>query len=157
VLLNQVTIFMVPVVNYDGYMAIGNVFNSTGTLLTQRKNMHVYPSQKKNCNSTDYGVDLNRNYGFMFAFDSKGSSGEENVCAADYRGPFAFSEPETAAMRDFISNWTNIKLAINFHAYGNLYVIPFNYDNKQNDVLNTKYAKAANFYSNVYNSGKMPA
>jgi len=75
-------------------------------------------------------VDLNRNYGFMFAYDSKGSSGEENVCASDYRGPFAFSEPETAAMRDFISNWTNIKLAINLHAYGNLYVIPFNYDNK---------------------------
>ena len=93
----------------------------------------------------------------MFAYDSKGSSGEENVCASDYRGPFAFSEPETAAMRDFISNWTNIKLAINFHAYGNLYVIPFNYDNKQNDVLNTRYAKAASFYSSVYNSGKMPA
>ena len=100
---------------------------------------------------------MNRNYGFMFGYDDKGSSGENNVCASDYRGPYAFSEPETAAMRDFIANWTNIKLAINFHAYGNLYVIPFNYDSKVNSVLYSKYANAASFYSNVFNSGKMPA
>lgn len=38
----------------------------------------------------------------MFAFDDKGSAGEENVCDDTYRGPYAFSEPETKAMRDFI-------------------------------------------------------
>jgi carboxypeptidase T len=71
----------------------------------------------------------------MFAYDSFGSTGEEDVCSEMYRGPFPFSEPETAAIRDFVGNWTNIKVAINLHAYGNLYITPFNFDNKQNTLL----------------------
>jgi carboxypeptidase T len=39
------------------------------------------------------GVDLNRNYGFKFGYDDDGSS--SNPCAQDYRGAYAFSEPET--------------------------------------------------------------
>jgi len=39
------------------------------------------------------GVDLNRNYGFKFNYDEQGSSGDE--CKVDYRGTYAFSEPET--------------------------------------------------------------
>lgn len=73
----------------------------------------------------------------MFAYDNKGSHGEEDVCADDYRGPSPFSEPETVAMRDFVEFWNNIKLAINFHAYGNLHITPFNFDNKQNINLMT--------------------
>ena len=80
---------------------------------------------------------MNRNYGYMFGYDDKGSSGEQNICSDDYRGPHAFSEPETAAMRDFVGNWTNIKIAINFHCYGNLFITPFNYDNNQNINLYT--------------------
>ena len=43
---------------------------------------------------------MNRNYGYQFAYNNDGSGFEE--CAEDYRGPEAFSEPETAAMRDFL-------------------------------------------------------
>lgn len=39
------------------------------------------------------GVDLNRNYGFSWGSNEVGSSG--NKCQEDYRGPSAFSEPET--------------------------------------------------------------
>ena len=41
----------------------------------------------------NYGVDLNRNYGYKWGYDNSGSSnytGDET-----YRGPYAFSEPET--------------------------------------------------------------
>ena len=39
------------------------------------------------------GVDLNRNYGYKFGVTETGSS--RDPCAEDYRGPYAFSEPET--------------------------------------------------------------
>ena len=43
---------------------------------------------------TEVGVDLNRNFGYMF--DVKGSKGSStNPCAEDYRGEYEFSEPET--------------------------------------------------------------
>ena len=147
---------MVPVVNQDGYKTIGEMFAKTKTLNLVRKNRHYYPTQAA-CDETSIGVDLNRNYGYMFAYDNKGSHGEENVCADDYRGPSPFSEPETIAMRDFVAFWTNIKLAINFHAYGNLHITPFNFDNKQNINLMTQFAAAADFYKHVAQSGTLPA
>lgn len=63
----------------------------------------------------------------MFAHDNQGSS--DDICSETYRGPFAFSEPETAAIRDFVQKWNNIEIAINFHASGNLFITPFNFDN----------------------------
>jgi len=47
------------------------------------------------------GVDLNRNYDMFFAVDETSSSGKP--CAEDYRGPYPFSEPETRAIRDFVT------------------------------------------------------
>ncbi len=93
----------------------------------------------------------------MFAYDSFGSTGEEDVCSEMYRGPFPFSEPETAAIRDFVGNWTNIKVAINLHAYGNLYITPFNFDNKQNTLLRSQFPEAVAFYNKVWQSKNLPA
>jgi len=86
----------------------------------------------------------------MFAFDDQGSSGEEAVCADDYRGPSAFSEPETQAIANFVSTWTNIKIVLNFHAYGNYLVTPFNYDSAANNNLGSKFPYAANFYNHLW-------
>ena len=67
------------------------------------------------CKDIDYGVDLNRNYPFKFGVDDVGSSNSE--CEEDYRGAAPFSEPETAALRDFITKWKDqLKIVINFHA-----------------------------------------
>ena len=78
----------------------------------------------------EQGVDLNRNYGFEFAHNDEGSHNEP--CVSDYRGPNAFSEPETQAMRDLVTKYSNIKIAINFHAWGPLFIIPFNVDGQSN-------------------------
>ncbi|MHA2254051.1 MAG: M14 family zinc carboxypeptidase, partial [Candidatus Kariarchaeaceae archaeon] len=45
------------------------------------------------------GIDLNRNYAFKFGFDNFGSSPDENDEL--YRGPNAFSAPETQAFKQF--------------------------------------------------------
>jgi len=93
-LLANTAIIFIPIVNFDGYKEISTIYDSTGKFPLIRKNRHKYPSQS-NCKngSEGIGVDLNRNYGFMFGVDDIGSS--PDPCDLAYRGPFAFSEPET--------------------------------------------------------------
>jgi hypothetical protein len=74
---------------------------------------------------------LNRNY--PTNYETGGSS--ENACHNDFKGPESFSEPETRAVRDFIEKYQNIKVALNFHSYGNFLCLPFNGDP---DILNEK-------------------
>jgi len=90
----------------------------------------------------------------MFEKDQVGSS--SSVCADDYRGPYAFSEPETMAIRDFISNKTNIKLAINLFTYGNNFNQPFNYDDDQNKNLAATNPAAYQFYTDIFKNGNVP-
>jgi hypothetical protein len=74
----------------------------------------------------DVGVDLNRNYDFAWDVDNVGSS--PDVCAEDYRGPSPFSEPETAAMRDFVLHpvyGANLTVAINWHSYARFINLPY--------------------------------
>ncbi len=137
-LMSDTAIFFIPVVNYDGYKAIGDAFRSTGQLRMIRKNRHQYVEQK-NCQRDDIGVDLNRNYPFMFAHDNEGSSGSDHMCQDDYRGPSAASEPETKSMIKFAETWTNLKVVISLHAYGNLFIIPFNFDNGKDNLLFSNY------------------
>ena len=47
--------------------------------------------------------------------------------AETYRGPAAFSEPETRAIRDFVLAHPNITAAISFHTYGELILYPYGY------------------------------
>jgi hypothetical protein len=109
-----------------------------------------------NClNSDNIGVDLNRNYGYKWGVDNLGS--QPNPCEEDYRGEHAFSEPETQSIRDFVDAHPNLKIAINFHAWGNLFVIPFNYsDDKNAYELISKFPGAASFYDDVWVNGGIP-
>ena len=109
-------------------------FHASGNLEFIRKNRNIYPDMIQCKNENQKGVDLNRNYDFFFGLDEESSS--SNPCAEDYRGPYAFSEPETRAMRDFVtSNKSMLKFAVNFHAYGNLLITPFNGAKKSNKML----------------------
>ena len=93
-----------------------------------RKNLKKEGKNKCTVKDDEPGVDLNRNYDFAFGIDSFGSS--INPCADDYRGKEPFSEPATKQMKTFIEDTVegqSIKIALNFHAYGNLLIHPFNY------------------------------
>lgn len=72
------------------------------------------------------GVDLNRNWGYMWGYDNEGSSPYPSD--ETYRGPAAFSEPETQALRDFIIS-RDFKFIINAHSYGNWFLYPYGYMN----------------------------
>lgn len=112
-----------------------------------RKNRNIYSDQKNVCDPDLQGVDLSRNYGFKFAYDDEGSSGDP--CADDYRGPSAFSEPETQAMRDFLDKYPGIKLAINWHAYGNNMDMPYNYADENNSDFIDENPLAYQFLLNL--------
>ena len=116
-------IYFIPIVNWDSVKLISDTFAKNGRLDFIRKNRHE--SNQVNCVGEDIGVDLNRNYGYKFGVDNEGS--ENLPCSEDYRGPKAFSEAETRAIRDFVSALAHLNIALNFHAWGNLFVIPFNY------------------------------
>lgn len=123
-LLENNTLYVVPILNVDGVFDIEQTFFQTADHVMKRKNKNDSWGGKWLCGDDTYtGVDLNRNYGF-----SHGNAGsKEDPCSEAFSGPFPFSEPETKAMRDFIfKHVEQIKFVYNFHSYGNMYITPFN-------------------------------
>ncbi|MDX2002841.1 MAG: M14 family zinc carboxypeptidase [Chitinophagales bacterium] len=115
-LLDNVEMVFVPCLNPDGYVR-NETTNPTGGGLW-RKNY------RNNADGT-FGVDLNRNYGYNWAYDDDGSSPISNDDT--YRGPGPFSEPESQAMR-YLCEQHDFKVALNHHTYGNLLVYPWGYE-----------------------------
>lgn len=84
---------MLPIFNVDGSNLIEQQFLKTGDIESKRTNMDV----GQNCSQVEGGVDLNRNYGFMFG---QGDAVSQECGKSDtYSGMNAFSEPETRAMK----------------------------------------------------------
>ena len=116
-IVNNRELWFIPAINPDGL--VYNEIIAPGGGGMQRKNM------RETCSSSPTGVDLNRNYDFMWGLDDQGSSGDG--CNETYRGSSAFSEPETRAIRDFIDEH-NFPIAFNYHSYSNLMIYPYGYD-----------------------------
>jgi carboxypeptidase T len=98
-------LWVVPVVNPDGYDY------TWGTDRYWRKNRRGR-----------FGVDLNRNFGVAWGGDGSSSRKSSEV----YRGEYAFSEPESAALRDFAKR-EGFAVHVDFHAYGQLVLYPWSY------------------------------
>jgi len=116
-LVDNTEMFFIPIVNPDGYMINEEIAPNGGGL--HRKNARL------DDNGNESGVDLNRNYGFFWGYDDFGSSPEQD--RQTYRGPEAFSEPETQAVRD-LCEANNFEIALNYHTYGNLLIHPWGYE-----------------------------
>lgn len=113
-LVDNTEMYFIPCVNPDGY--VYNQTNSPAGGGMWRKN-------RRN-NGSSFGVDLNRNYGYFWGYDNDGSS--PNGTSDVYRGPSAFSEPETQMVRDFC-NAHQFKIALNAHTFSNLLIYPWGY------------------------------
>ncbi len=112
-LLDHRVVYIVPVVNPDGYLR--NQTTNPGGGGLWRKNLRDNDGSGT-VTSAD-GVDLNRNFGYQWGLDNVGSSGSTG--AATYRGPAAFSEPETRAQRDIVVA-LQPKTGFSFHTYSDL-------------------------------------
>lgn len=114
-IVNNTELYFVPVINPDGY--IFNEMNEPNGGGMWRKN------RRDNGNNV-FGVDLNRNYGYMWGYDNNGSSPYPDDDT--YRGTEAFSEPETQAIREFC-NGHDFRIALNYHSYSNLLLYAWGY------------------------------
>ena len=112
--LNNTQLFFVPCVNPDGY-----IFNSK----TNPSGGGMWRKNRRN-NGSDYGVDLNRNYGYKWGFDNTGSS--PATTSEAYRGISAFSEPETKAMKTLCEKH-KFNFSMNYHTFGNFLITPWGY------------------------------
>ena len=116
-IVNNRELWFIPAVNPDGLVYNQSIAPNGGGM--QRKNA------RQSCSGTPDGVDLNRNYSYMWGYDNSGSSNDG--CDETYRGTGPFSEPETQAIRDFVESH-NFPIALNYHSYGNLFIYPFGYE-----------------------------
>ncbi len=123
-LLDHRRIYICPLVNPDGYAVNEAQYAQNATFGFWRKN-----TRDNNANTiidANDGVDINRNFGFQWAFDDVGSS--PSISDDTYRGPSAFSEPETQVQRDLIASLHPVT-GLSFHTYQDILVHPWGYTN----------------------------
>jgi carboxypeptidase T len=125
-IIDNTELYFMPCVNPDGYVYNHTTDPNGGGLW--RKNRRV------NADGNTRGVDLNRNYGYFWAFDNQGSS--PNPGSDTYRGESGFSEPETQAVK-WLCEQHNFQIALNYHCYSNLLIHPWGYNDEitEEDIL----------------------
>ncbi len=115
-LVHQREIWVIPDLNPDG-----DVYDvESGYYRFWRKN------RRPNADGS-FGVDLNRNFGYQWGCCGGSSS---DPATEIYRGPAPFSEPESAALRDFAASHPNITVSLNLHSYGEWILWPYGYTYK---------------------------
>ncbi|XP_046405867.1 carboxypeptidase B-like [Ischnura elegans] len=107
--------YFLPIANPDGYEHT----HSRDRLW--RKNR--LDAHKGSC----AGTDLNRNFGYRWG----GQGSSRDPCREIYAGRSAFSEPESAAISNFVKSKASImKAYVTFHSYGQYILYPWGYDRK---------------------------
>jgi len=138
-LLSRFDLSVVPVVNPDGYE-----FTWTDNRFW-RKNRRVNGGGR-------IRVDLNRNY--SKAWGGEGSSGDPN--SDTYRGPFAFSEPEVACLRDYLNTIRGLRGAIDYHSYGQHILYPWSYTYDPPPDETWLHAMGEAYRLGIQNAGGLP-
>jgi hypothetical protein len=110
-------IYVMPMANPDGHVYVENHSEGNPSYWWRKNRRYNY----EGC----YGVDPNRNYSYKWGYDNRGSS--PTPSSSTYRGPAAFSEPETTAIRNLMKS-VNFKFALDYHSYGEYILIPYGYD-----------------------------
>jgi len=114
-MLDRTEVYIVPMINPDG----AEYDIQTGSYQYWRKN--------RRDNGSTFGVDLNRNYGAHFGGPGSSSSPSSDT----YHGPSAFSEPETQAVRDFVTARKRTTVLITFHTFSELILWPYGWTDDQ--------------------------
>jgi carboxypeptidase T len=109
-LFNSYEIFIAPLMNPDGK----EYDVASGNYRQWRKN------RTKNSDNS-YGVDLNRNYGYGWG----GVGASTSTSSETYRGPNAFSELETQAIKGWIEQHPQVTMLLSYHTFSKLVLWPW--------------------------------
>ncbi|MCP4709721.1 MAG: T9SS type A sorting domain-containing protein [Planctomycetes bacterium] len=117
-LVDEREIWIVPMLNPDGHHQVAE------NELFWRKNCRDNNGNGQFDPDQD-GVDLNRNYDYLWGYDDLGSSPDPTN--SRYRGPAPFSEPEVQTIRDLCETH-EFSIALNYHTSGNYVFFPWDYE-----------------------------
>ncbi|OCT92721.1 carboxypeptidase B2 [Xenopus laevis] len=116
-LLHYLDFYILPVMNVDGYHFSWSTKNRMW-----RKNRSKYTTS--NC----IGTDLNRNFDAGWC----GPGASSDPCQEIYCGPYPESEPEVAAVVNFIKKHKDVvKGYITVHSYSQMVLFPYSYTNEK--------------------------
>ncbi|MGD9692122.1 MAG: M14 family zinc carboxypeptidase [Phycisphaerales bacterium] len=116
-LVNSIEIYIVPIVNPDGY------------IYTWGPNRQWRKNRRPNAGGS-FGVDLNRNWGYGW-----GGTGSSGTPSSDtYRGTAPFSEPETTNISNFLLAHPNIRAIADLHANGQTFLMPWGNENQPSPI-----------------------
>jgi murein tripeptide amidase MpaA len=117
-IVENLELFLFPLVNPDGRSFV------------QAPNGDVWWRKNKNPNPglPHKGVDLNRNYDFLW---DSGIGTSTNSVTEIYRGKEASSEPETKNVLHLINKYQNISCVLDIHSYSELILYPWGDDENQ--------------------------
>ncbi|XP_032887773.1 carboxypeptidase B-like [Amblyraja radiata] len=144
-ILDSVDIFIVPVINVDGYS------------YTWSNNRMWRKTRSRNAGSNCRGVDPNRNWDAGWC--TVGAS--SNPCAETYCGPKAESEKEVKVVADFIRLHRNsIKAYLTVHSYSQMCLFPYSYTydlaanhNELNQLAKEATSRLESLYGTRYTYG----
>jgi Zinc carboxypeptidase len=111
-----------PVINVDGYAYTWN-------------RDRLWRKTRRPSSLICYGADPNRNWDVYF--DLEGTS--PNPCSDLYAGQSAFSEPETLQFSQYLAKLTNLAAYFDFHAYGQLLMLPYGWTREHLENYNELY------------------
>lgn len=117
-ILENAELYICPLVNPDGRSFVQS---PTGDVWW-RKNRNPNPSLESK------GVDLNRNYDFLWG---SGIGTSTDSTTDIYKGKVANSEPETKNVISLINKYKNISCVLDIHSYSELVLYPWGDDDNQ--------------------------
>ncbi len=112
--IDNTQIWFIPLINPDGHKLV-----TEGWHLYHRKNMRDNNNNLLPDYSSADGVDLNRNFGYVWGSNGTSSSFNSNI----YNGPNAWSELETIYLRQLLTE-RKFSAGITYHSYGEWILYP---------------------------------
>ncbi|KAM3963504.1 LOW QUALITY PROTEIN: carboxypeptidase A2 [Aphomia sociella] len=124
-MLKQADFYVMPVLNPDGYEhshTHDRLWKKTRSSYNDQTDDYFVGWFPWNWGRGEcVGVDVDRNWDYRWGEQDS----SRDICADNYAGPHAFSEPETRAVSEFISERKGqIKAYISLHAYSQAWLVP---------------------------------